>query len=139
MTTEAMWFMARGKLNTMRASGLDLKSGVFILIYNRLSSYRSGYRTKIPGRPSSIYLQRNKELQSPNLSSLDALRLPLPSHMILSKAGIKVCANQKLNTSFGPVINNFGVRPLKKLVMPSFLIILPTIRNPLSGFSKLRF
>ena len=36
-------------------------------------------------------------------------------------------------------MSSFGVRPLKKLVMPSFFIILPTIRNPDSGFSKLRF
>jgi len=28
---------------------------------------------------------------------------------------------------------------LKKLVNPSFLIMLPTILNPLSGFSKFRF
>lgn len=59
--------------------------------------------------------------------------------MTLLKAGIRVCANQKLKTSFGPVINSFGVRPLKKLVKPSFFIMLETILNPLSGFSKLRF
>ena len=62
-----------------------------------------------------------------------------PRHTTLLNAGISVCANQKLNTSFGPVISSFGVNPLKKLVIPSFFIILPTIRNPLSGFSKLRF
>lgn len=63
----------------------------------------------------------------------------LSFYTILSKAGISVCASQKLNTSFGPVINNFGVSPLKKLVKPSFFIMLPTILNPLSGFSKFRF
>lgn len=36
-------------------------------------------------------------------------------------------------------MRSFGVRPLKKLVMPSFFIMLPTILNPLSGFSKFRF
>ena len=36
-------------------------------------------------------------------------------------------------------MSNFGVRPLKKLVRPSFLIMLPTILKPDSGFSKLRF
>jgi len=55
------------------------------------------------------------------------------------KAGINVCANQKLNTSFGPVINNFGVKPLKKLEKPSFLAMLLRILKPDSGFSKLRF
>ena len=54
-------------------------------------------------------------------------------------AGISVCANQKLKTNFGPVIRSLGVSPLKKLVKPSFLTILPTILNPLSGLSKLRF
>ena len=57
----------------------------------------------------------------------------------LSKAGIKVCANQKLKTSLGPVINNLGVKPLKKLEGPSFLAMLLKILNPLSGLSKLRF
>ena len=60
-------------------------------------------------------------------------------YITLLNAGISVCASQKLNTSFGPVINNFGVSPLKKLVNPSFFIMLPTILNPLSGFSKFRF
>ena len=59
--------------------------------------------------------------------------------MTLLNAGISVCASQKLNTSFGPVINSFGVNPLKKLVRPSLRAILPTIRQPDSGFSKLRF
>ena len=54
-------------------------------------------------------------------------------------AGIRVCASQKLNTSLGPVMSNFGVNPLKKAKGPSFLIILPIIRKPDSGFSKLRF
>ena len=52
---------------------------------------------------------------------------------------MSVCASQNENTSFGPVIKSFGVRPLKKLVKPSFLIILETIRKPLSGLSKFRF
>ncbi len=77
-----------------------------------------------------------------------ALLCDRPSHLIqvywtaystLSKAGINVCANQKLNTSFGPVIRSLGVKPLKKLVKPSFFIMLPTILNPDSGLSKLRF
>jgi hypothetical protein len=36
-------------------------------------------------------------------------------------------------------VNTFGTNPLKKLVMPSFFIMLPTILNPLSGFSKFLF
>ncbi len=52
---------------------------------------------------------------------------------------MSVCASQKLNTSFGPVMSSFGVNPLKKLVIPSFFIMLLTILNPDSGFSKLRF
>tara|TARA_R110002060_G_scaffold75057_4_gene84580 strand:- start:606 stop:869 length:264 start_codon:yes stop_codon:yes gene_type:complete len=35
--------------------------------------------------------------------------------------------------------HTLGTNPLKKLETPSFFIILPTILNPLSGFSKLRF
>lgn len=61
------------------------------------------------------------------------------AHMILSKAGIKVWASQKLKTSFGPVMSSFGVKPLKKLVKPSFLAMLAKILNPLSGLSKFRF
>lgn len=76
---------------------------------------------------------------------------------------MRVCASQKEKTSLGPVINSyrrsqhvkmartphlhrtgrrrrtFGTKPLKKLVMPSFFTMLPTILNPLSGFSKFRF
>lgn len=62
-----------------------------------------------------------------------------PNQIILSKAGINVWASQKLKTSFGPVMSSLGVRPLKKLVKPSFLAMLERILNPLSGFSKLRF
>ena len=36
-------------------------------------------------------------------------------------------------------VPTFGVNPLKKLVSPSFLIILSTILNPRSGFSKFLF
>jgi hypothetical protein len=74
----------------------------------------------------------------------------------MSKAGIRVCASQKEKTSFGPVMSScemlvwchsialalwhtFGTKPLKKLVMPSFFIILLTILKPLSGLSKFRF
>lgn len=64
---------------------------------------------------------------------------PTLAQRILSKAGINVCANQKLNTSFGPVMSSLGVNPLKKLVKPSSLIMLPTILNPDFGLSKLRF
>ena len=59
--------------------------------------------------------------------------------MTFPYAGINVCASQKLNTNFGPVISSFGVRPLKKLVKPSFFTMLPTILKPDSGFSKFRF
>lgn len=62
-----------------------------------------------------------------------------PFYKTLSNAGISVCASQKLNTSFGPVINNFGVSPLKKEPNPSFRAMFPRILNPLSGFSKFRF
>lgn len=60
-------------------------------------------------------------------------------HTIWPKAGIKVCASQKLKTNLGPVISSLGVKPLKKLRGPSFFSMLETIRNPDSGFSKLRF
>ena len=69
----------------------------------------------------------------------DDLPRPLLVQTTLPKAGINVCASQKLKTSFGPVISNLGVRPLKKLVIPSFFIMLPTILKPDSGFSKFRF
>ena len=59
--------------------------------------------------------------------------------MTFPNAGINVCASQKLKTSLGPVMSSFGVKPLKKLVRPSFFIMLLTIRKPLSGVSKLRF
>jgi hypothetical protein len=59
--------------------------------------------------------------------------------MILLKAGIRVCASQKEKTSLGPVMRSLGVRPLKKEVKPSFFIMLDTILNPLSGFSKFLF
>lgn len=62
-----------------------------------------------------------------------------PAQTTFPKAGISVCANQKLKTNFGPVINNFGVNPLKKLVIPSSFIIRATIVNPLSFTSKFRF
>lgn len=62
-----------------------------------------------------------------------------PFYKTLSNAGINVCASQKLNTNFGPVINNFGVSPLKKEPNPSLRAIFPRILNPLSGFSKFRF
>jgi hypothetical protein len=75
----------------------------------------------------------------------------------ISKAGIRVWASQKEKTNFGPVMRSckdisigawargitcqhtFGTNPLKKLVIPSFFIMLPTILKPLSGFSKFRF
>lgn len=57
----------------------------------------------------------------------------------MSKAGMSVWASQNEKTSFGPVMRSLGVRPLKKLVIPSFFIILETILNPPSGLSKLRF
>jgi hypothetical protein len=59
--------------------------------------------------------------------------------MILPNAGIRVCANQKENTSLGPVMSSLGVRPLKNEVKPSCFIILETILKPLSGFSKFLF
>lgn len=52
---------------------------------------------------------------------------------------MRVCASQKENVSLGPVISNFGVKPLKKLRNPSFFAMLATIRKPPSGFSKFRF
>jgi hypothetical protein len=73
----------------------------------------------------------------------------------MSNAGISVWASQKEKTSFGPVIRSyvnvsycifhhgkkltFGVKPLKKLLKPSFFIIFPTILKPPSGFSKFLF
>jgi hypothetical protein len=52
---------------------------------------------------------------------------------------MSVWASQNEKTSLGPVMRSLGVRPLKKLEKPSFFIMLETIRNPLSGFSKFRF
>lgn len=63
----------------------------------------------------------------------------LTNYIILPNAGISVCANQKENTSLGPVMSNLGVSPLKKEVNPSCLIMLDTILKPLSGFSKFLF
>lgn len=60
-------------------------------------------------------------------------------YITLLNAGINVCASQKLKTNLGPVINSFGVRPLKKLLKPSFFIMFLTILKPLSGLSKFRF
>ena len=57
----------------------------------------------------------------------------------LLNAGISVCANQKLKTSFGPVMRSLGVNPLKKELNPSLRAIFRNIVNPLSGFSKFRF
>lgn len=58
--------------------------------------------------------------------------------MIFPNAGISVCASQKEKVNFGPVINNFGVSPLKKDKIPSFLAMFATILKLLSRFSKLR-
>lgn len=57
----------------------------------------------------------------------------------LSKAGIKDWAKAKENTSFGPVVNNLGVKPLKKEVIPSFLAMFFKIVKPDSGLSKFLF
>lgn len=58
---------------------------------------------------------------------------------ILSNIGMKDCARAKENTSFGPVVSNLGVRPLKKAVKPSFLKVFLTMVNPLCGLSKFLF
>ena len=73
--------------------------------------------------------------------NMDITQMPpaTPIYKTLSNAGISVCANQKLNTSFGPVISSFGVKPLKKLVNPSFRAMFDTILKPDSGFSKFLF
>lgn len=60
-------------------------------------------------------------------------------HIILLNAGINVCASQNEKTNLGPVINSFGVRPLKKDDIPSFAAMFLTIENPDSLTSKLRF
>lgn len=57
----------------------------------------------------------------------------------LSKAGINDCANAKEKTNLGPVVNNLGVKPLKKAERPSFLAMFFKIVKPDSGLSKLRF
>jgi len=108
-------------------------------------------KTKIAGRS---YLTSRMKWTKPTNPTL-----PFPTSLFLSfshiinpppppekvdqttfpNAGISVCANQKLNTNFGPVINILGVNPLKKLLNPSFRTILPTILKPLSGLSKFRF
>ena len=112
-----------------------------------LTSHRSGHKPTI--NISSIlydheheveYVQKSHLLKRNEHGMRQIRRKPVPTpYITLLNAGINVCANQKLNTNFGPVINSFGVSPLKKLVMPSFFIMLLTIRKPLSGLSKLRF
>jgi hypothetical protein len=95
-----------------------------------------------PGRtPASALkyqIQTTENLSAVNHSSFSP-PIQRQVYTTVLKAGINVCANQKLNTSFGPVINNFGVKPLKKLEKPSFLAILLRILKPDSGFSKFRF
>jgi hypothetical protein len=71
-------------------------------------------------------------------TSLETHNHPL-NYMTLLKAGIRVCASQKENTSLGPVIKSFGVSPLKKDPKPSLRIMFETIRKPPSGFSKFLF
>lgn len=53
--------------------------------------------------------------------------------------GINDWASANENTSLGPVVNNFGMRPLKNAVGPSFLAIFFRIVKPDSGFSKFCF
>jgi hypothetical protein len=97
----------------------------------------------------------------PRNSMHEEMRRPVyrPAIM-LSKAGIKVCASQKENVSLGPVIRSYtsrvshpcahgsgsmsmqhtlGTSPLKKAEKPSFRAILVRIRIPLSGLSKFLF
>lgn len=61
------------------------------------------------------------------------------TYITLLNAGISVCANQKLNTNFGPVMSSFGTSPLKNAVGPSCLAMLLIILNPDCASSKLRF
>lgn len=58
---------------------------------------------------------------------------------MLSNIGINDCASAKEKTNLGPVVNSFGVRPLKKAVKPSFFKVFLTILKPLSGLSKFLF
>lgn len=57
----------------------------------------------------------------------------------LSNIGINDWANANENTNFGPVVNNLGVKPLKKAVKPSFFKVFLMIVSPLSGLSKFLF
>lgn len=57
----------------------------------------------------------------------------------LSNAGINDWAKANENTNFGPVVNNLGVKPLKKAVIPSFLAMFFKIVKPPSGLSKFLF
>lgn len=59
--------------------------------------------------------------------------------MSLSKAGINDCAKAKEKTNLGPVVNNFGVKPLKNDVIPSFLAMFFKMVKPDSGLSKFLF
>lgn len=95
-------------------------------------------RTKegVEGKRIHEYEKRSLYTQNPDIH---LQKTKAPAHKTLSKAGISVCASQNENTSFGPVMRSLGVSPLKKLVTPSFFIMLPTILNPLSGFSKFLF
>ncbi len=86
-----------------------------------------------------LYSVNDQVHSSAHATTINPTNPSARNYRTLSKAGISVCASQKLNTSFGPVMSSFGVNPLKKLVMPSFFIMLLTILNPDSGFSKLRF
>lgn len=61
------------------------------------------------------------------------------TYIMLLKAGISVCANQKEKTSLGPVMRSLGVSPLKNEPKPSLRAILVRILKPLSGFSKFLF
>ncbi len=101
--------------------------------------YNSSNRSKVKGLNEHDVLCKNHYLWPNDLLSSTPPVLSRNSYTILSKAGIKVCASQKLNTNLGPVMSSFGVKPLKKLEKPSFLAMLDRILNPLSGLSKFRF
>lgn len=52
---------------------------------------------------------------------------------------MKDWARAKEKTNLGPVVNNFGVKPLKKAVIPSFFKVCLMMLNPLSELPKFLF
>lgn len=116
-----------------KSGGFDCSKGYAISTRN--------IHTEVEYSPHPTHLQAlsMQYTMSPSLLRWTHYTHPFHPYNLLLNTGINVCANQKLKTSFGPVMSSFGVKPLKKLENPSFFAILLRIRKPLSGLSKFRF